>query len=70
LKKYKKRLPSDGMMIPLFADTDKNGWHYQGDVVNDSRFKRPKFITVYSFPPNRGSGSSTATYYLRKVITK
>lgn len=61
-----KRRPGDGMLRPLFQETSKNGWYYQVDWINDSRFAPKPWIEVFAFKPGSiQRGTSCASHSLR-----
>ena len=58
------KLPSDGMMASLIYKTLTNGWHYQVELINDTRFNPKPYIAVYAFKPPRDFSARSADYYL------
>ena len=58
----RKRRPGDGMLSSLFHETLPNGWHYQVDWINDTRFKPEPWIEVFAFRPGH---DGVATHSLR-----
>ena len=52
-KARKRSLPSDGMMSNLIYETKPNGWHYQVELIHDSRFHAKPIVAVYAFRPPR-----------------
>lgn len=47
----RKRLPRDGMILPLFTEEAGNGWYYQADLINDGRFSGKPEVKVFAFKP-------------------
>ena len=66
----KTRPPSDGGMFSLFTVELKNGWYYQVDFVNDSRFYPQPKVFVYAFRPPRNFSARAADYYLSQEIVE
>ena len=63
-KTYGKRPPHDGYLISLVYKTLRNGWHYQVEWINDTRFDPKPKIVVYAFAPPRDFSARSATHYL------
>ena len=62
-KRNPKRCPSDGGMIGLINENSPNGWHWQVEWINDTRFQPKPWIIAYGFSP-RSRGS--ADYFLKE----
>lgn len=65
-----KKIPSDGYMNSLIYEDSKNGWHYQGDIVNDRRFYKFPVINIFAFKPPRVYHAKSAEYVITKEISK
>lgn len=62
----RKRCPGDGSLQPLYSETLPNGWYYQVDWINDSRFAPKPWIEVFAFSPRmKQRGTASATHSLR-----
>lgn len=62
-RRAKPRLcPGDGGMTNLLHEDLPNGWHYQVDWINDTRFSPEPWIEVFAFRPGHTGG---ATHSLR-----
>ncbi len=58
--------PSDGYLLSS-QYTAKNGWFYQYEVVNDSRYNPPVFAKVWAWKP-KTSKLRTADYYIYRSL--
>ena len=63
-KTHGQKPPNDGMMTSLIYETLPNGWHYQVEWVNDSRFYDKPTVMVYAFAPPRDFSARSATHVL------
>ncbi len=61
-KREPRRCPGDGGLISLAHETLPNGWHYQVDWINDTRFTPEPWIEVFAFRPGH---HGVATHSLR-----
>jgi len=59
-----KATPSDGYFNSLIHEDAPNGWHYQVEYVNDSRFYKKPMVIVYAFKPPRTYHAKAATHVL------
>ena len=60
--------PDDGMLLPLFNTTTKNGWYYQIDYIHDERVRPNPYVAVWAFKPPRSFNARSATHFLTKEI--
>lgn len=52
------RAPSEGSLCSLFyGDLDKDGGHWQVDLVHDQRFRPKPWVAVYWWPKDGKTGS-------------
>ena len=62
----RKYCPGDGSLVPLHSEALQNGWYYQVDWINDSRFAPKPWIEVFAFSPRtKQRGTVSASHSLR-----
>jgi len=67
-KAKKRSIPSDGYMSNLIYETKPNGWHYQVELVHDTRFHPEPVVSVYAFKPPRSYHARGADLFLEGKV--